>query len=88
MLSRRITLLAGISFALSSGILMAQTEDRTALPDPDVSALNHSDCPFFGPQRERFVTDALRRSGGAKETRQLSRMTQSVSAMLGYILII
>jgi hypothetical protein len=81
----RFTLFAGISLALSSGIMMAQTEERTAPSDPDVSALNHTDCPFFGPERERFVTDALRRTRGTPEPRRLSRMTEGVSAMLGFI---
>ena len=83
MSSRWLTLLAGVSLALSSGVMRAQTEDRTVPSDPDVSALNHTDCPFFGPQRERMITDAIRTAGGSRDTRMLSRLTDGVTAMMG-----
>jgi hypothetical protein len=60
--------------------MMAQTGDHTVASDPDVSALNHTDCPFFGPERERFVTGTMR--AGVKDPRRLSRITEGVTAML------
>jgi hypothetical protein len=65
--------------------MMAQTEGQTPALEPDVSALNHSDCPFFGPQRERVIADAIRDAGGSRGPRQLSRLTQDVTAMLGSV---
>jgi hypothetical protein len=41
-------------------------------------ATEHADCTFFGPQRERFVTDALIRAGGARRSRALSDITDGV----------
>jgi hypothetical protein len=84
MQSRWFTLLAGVSLALSNGIASAQTEDPKPTSDPDVSALNHTDCPFFGPQRERFLPDSLRRGNGAASSR-LSRLTEGVTAMMGFV---
>ena len=68
---------------LSAGILTAQIEDRNASADPDTFA--HLDCAFFGPLRDRYVTDALRKSGAWRDTNPLSRMTAAVSGMLGYV---
>src|SRR6516225_435508 len=84
MLSRWLTLFTGISLALSTGILIAQTDDHTS-SDPDVSTLNHSDCPFFGPQRDRYLTDAMRRNNGFRDSHLLSRTTQGVTAMMSFI---
>src|SRR5437879_7900906 len=84
MSSRWLPLLGGVVFVLSSGIAMAQTEDHNSSPDPE-GFLNHSDCPYFGPQRERYVTDALRRSGAWRESHQLSHITESVTKTLGYV---
>jgi hypothetical protein len=85
MSSRLLTICAGISLALSTGILTAQTDDRSSSSDPDVSALNHTDCPFFGPQRERFFTDTMRRNNGFRDSHLLSRNTQAVTAMMGFV---
>jgi hypothetical protein len=41
-------------------------------------ATEHADCTFFGPQRERFVTDALIRAGGGRRRRALSDITDGV----------
>jgi hypothetical protein len=78
--SRWISAITGTFFVLSSGIMVAQTETD----DPDVSAINHSDCSYFGPQRDRFLTDALRRNG-ALGSRQLSRLTAEVAAMVRHV---
>jgi hypothetical protein len=70
--------LSGGSLALItfSGILSAQIGE-TGYQDPD--------CPFFGPQRERFYTDALRRKSGIPEVHRLSATTQAVSQALGFV---
>src|SRR5258708_6390325 len=59
-----------------SGLLIGQTGE-TGYQDPD--------CPFFGPQRERFFTDALRRKSGIPEVHRLSATTQAVSQALGFV---
>ncbi len=80
----RLALLAAIQLVLSTGPLFAQTGED-AVSGPDVSTLDHADCPYFGAQRERYVTDALRRAGVAREQHTLSRLTEGVTAMLGYV---
>src|SRR5215472_578365 len=81
-LPRWIPVTGGI-LLLSSGLLRAQTEDQTSSADPNTYA--HPDCPYFGPQRERFVTDALRKAGVSPDTHKLSRTTEGVTAMLSYV---
>ena len=70
-----------------SGMLTAQT-DSNAVPslesEPQITYAE-PDCPFFGPDRERFYTDALRRQSGMALTRRLSATTDAVSTMLGYV---
>ena len=70
-----------------SGMLTAQT-DLNAVPSSDSEQqikYAEPDCPFFGPDRERFYTDALRRQSGMAPVRRLSATTDAVSTMLGYV---
>src|SRR5262249_31936916 len=46
--------------------------------------VSHPECSFFGPQRERFVREALEARGGRRSF-ALSSTTEKVSAMLGYV---
>src|SRR5438045_1399995 len=70
---RWIWFLSSISVVAFSGYLIAQQ---------DQLAVEHPECTFFGPQRERFVNDALERLGGRPKTRRLSALTgQVVRAM-------
>src|SRR5262249_38663485 len=78
---RWLALVGGVVL-LSSGTLMGQTEDRPSWSDSDPFA--HPDCPWFGPQRERSATDALRKPGGVRESHPLSLATEAVTAMLPY----
>jgi hypothetical protein len=59
-----------------AGTLYSQVSD-SGYSDPD--------CPFFGPQRERFYTDAYRRKNAIPASHRLSSTTQAVTAALGYI---
>jgi hypothetical protein len=70
---RTLLLLAG-SLALFSfsGLLAGQ---ETGYQDPD--------CPFFGPGRERFYSDAWRKKSGIPERRRLSETTRAVTEALG-----
>ena len=77
---------SGVAVFGLSGILIGQT-DPNAAPPSDSEALvkfAEPDCPFFGPDRERFYTDALRRASGMPE-RRLSATTDAVGKMLGYV---
>jgi hypothetical protein len=66
-------LFVGLAF-VASGIVAAQ---ETGYQDPD--------CPFFGPQRERFYTDAYRRASGMPAPHRLSATTTAVSAAMGFV---
>src|ERR1035441_4143660 len=63
-----------------SGMLTAQT-DLNAVPSSDSEQqikYAEPDCPFFGPDRERFYTDALRRQSGMPPVRRPSATTDGV----------
>ena len=70
---RCILLVSAIAFFTFGSNSFAQ---ETGYQDPD--------CPFFGPQRERFYTDAFRRKIGIPETHRLSEMTQQVALAVAY----
>src|SRR5690242_20386126 len=59
-----------------SGYLIAQQDQ---LP------VEHPDCTFFGPERERFVSDAMERLGGRSKTRRLSTLTDQVMRAMAVI---
>ena len=69
---RRILLVGGLSLLTFAGALCGQ---ETGYQDPD--------CPFFGPQRERFYTDAFRRTAGVAPAPRLSETTQAVMQAVG-----
>src|SRR5262249_35791268 len=48
-----------------------QQQDQDQLP------VEHPECSFFGPQRERYVTDALQKLGGGRSHR-LTALTDQV----------
>jgi hypothetical protein len=48
-------------------------------------AVEHADCPYFGPGRERFVTESVRKSLGMRPAHELTAMTAAVGKMLSYI---
>ncbi len=69
-----------VSLLAFTGSLSAQSETSDQqLP------VEHADCPYFGPQRERFVDESVRVSLGMKSSHQLSSMTTAVGNMLGYV---
>jgi hypothetical protein len=57
------------SALLFCGFLIAQDQDQLAV--------EHPECSFFGPQRERYVTDALQRLGGGR-AHNLTAVTNQV----------
>jgi len=71
---RRHLFFGGLVFLGFSALCIGQ---ETGYQDPD--------CPFFGPQRERFYTDAYRRVSGIAPARRLGETTQSVMQSLGFV---
>ena len=75
MIQPRLSLLyGGFALVTFSGLLAGQ---ETGYQDPD--------CPFFGPQRERFMTDAMRRTSGMPAAHRLSAMTEAVVQAIAYV---
>ena len=60
-----------------AGFLIAQELQQDQIP------VEHPECSYFGPQRERFVTDALQKMGGGRSRHTLSTMTEQVAHALG-----
>ncbi|MGD0776333.1 MAG: DUF1549 domain-containing protein [Candidatus Solibacter sp.] len=85
--SRWILLASGIAAFSFSGVLIGQTDAGAAPPSGSGQQIAYAepDCPFFGPDRERFFTDALRRNSGMPAVRRLSATTDAVSQALGYV---
>jgi hypothetical protein len=87
----RWPLILGLSVSVFSGILSAQTGPLTPPDESEPAKVAEPDCPFFGPQRDRYVTeelrktDALRRSGAIRSVHQLTSMTAAVNKLLGYV---
>jgi Protein of unknown function (DUF1549) len=83
---RWFLLASGIAAFSFSGMLTGQT-DPNAIPPSDSEQIKYAepDCPFFGPDRERFYTDALRRQSGMPPVRRLSATTEAVAKMMGYV---
>jgi hypothetical protein len=75
---RRIWVFCAFAALACSGYLIAQQEQ-------DQLPVEHPECTFFGPQRERYVTDALERLGGHSRTRMLSTTTEQVARSLAVI---
>ena len=84
---RWFLLASGIAAFSFSGMLIAQTDPSAVPPSESEQQIKYAepDCPFFGPDRERFFTDALRRNSGMPAVRRLSATTDAVSAMLGFV---
>jgi hypothetical protein len=51
----------------------------------DQLPVEHPECTFFGPLRERYVTDALQRLNHAPKTRALSQLTDQVVRALAVV---
>src|SRR2546426_1148219 len=83
---RWLLVLGGLSVSVFSGMLVGQTGDLTFPDESQPAKVAEPDCPFFGAQRERYVNDALRRSGAIRSSvHQLSSMTAAVNKLLGYV---
>jgi hypothetical protein len=81
-----LPVLSGVSILALIGMLSGQTPDTTASSDTNQLMVSHPECSFFGPQRERFVRQALQ-ARGRRDPRAfaLSAATEKVSAMLGFV---
>ncbi len=84
---RWILLVCGIAALNFGGTLAGQTEQgaATASDTEPQAKFAEPDCPFFGADRERYFTDALRRKSGMAPVRRLSATTNAVSKMMGFV---
>src|SRR5690349_12487130 len=70
---RLLWFLGSIALVTVTGL----SAQETGYQDPD--------CPFFGPQRERYYTDAYRRKTGVPDTHRLTANTRAVTESMGFI---
>src|ERR1044071_8583317 len=82
---RRLLLFSGFSALIFSGFLIGQQSERPARDLDQQLPVEHPECSFFGPQRERFVTDALQRLNGGRPPHKLSDMTNKVVRALAVV---
>ncbi len=83
--SRWILFASGIAALSFSGLLVGQTGQSVPSSDSEQVQNAEPDCPFFGPDRERFFTDALRRSSGMGPAHRLSATTEAAVKMMGFV---
>jgi hypothetical protein len=67
----------GLFLLIFSGFLVARAQDE--LP------VSHPECSFFGPQRDRFIPERLRRPVEQNDTHPLSAVTGQVTAMRAFV---
>jgi hypothetical protein len=69
----KLVAIAGL-LGIFSGVLLIRAQDAATGTPP-------SDCPYFGTQREAYVTQALRAAGARRPTRRpsLSSLTEQVA---------
>jgi hypothetical protein len=89
---RRVSLVLGFSTLIFSGYLLGQADNPSAsrtAQDQQLAAqdqqlpVEHPECDYFGPKRERYVTAALNAAGGqAHQSHALSATTEQVTRML------
>src|SRR5579864_7355898 len=74
-------ILGGIAVLACSGVLAGQTADAPTSGAGQLTVA-HPECDYFGSQRERYASAALRAAGGAASTHALSALTERVASML------
>ncbi len=76
MLRLKLLLPVALFLLVFSGFLLVRAQDSPATP---------ADCPYFGPQREKFAEQALQAIGARTQTGRhpLSRLTEQVTSMSG-----
>lgn len=88
---RWVSILGGASLLVSCGLLVSRAQDPVASSSPAADQeplpVEHPECTFFGPQRDKFVKAAMKARGMAPETsdHRLSDLTGRVVQMLGYV---
>jgi hypothetical protein len=82
---QRLVSFTGLSVLTFAVVLTGQRTEGVA-QEQDQLAVEHADCDFFGPQRDRFLTDAAIRAGiKLRNPRQLSSITNQVSRMVATV---
>jgi hypothetical protein len=79
---RKFQIVTAVSALVFCGFLAGQQDTRAIIPDSDQLPVEHPDCTFFGPQRERYVTDALEKMGGRTRPHDLTTLTDQVAAAI------
>jgi len=87
---RWVLLTGSIAVFSLTGLMIGQTAQDPAPQSDAVQAgaqekFAEPDCPYFGPDRARFETDASRRKSGMPPVRRLSASTEGVLQMMGFV---
>ena len=88
-----VSVLGGASLLISGELLAIRAQDPAASQNPVIAAgldqlpVEHPECTFFGPQRDKFVKAALQARGIRTQAADhgLSDLTEKVVQMLGYV---
>ena len=87
-----ISVVGGVCLLVSGGMLTSRAAQDPVTPqDPALAAdqgplpVEHPECTFFGPQRDKFVRAALKARGARTQEHGLSDLTARVVQMLGYV---
>ena len=81
---RRVSILGGISLLVTSGLLITRAQDKGVPADPQLP-VQHANCGYFGPDRDKYAQAALRATGHSSGSHVLSETTERVAQALGYV---
>ena len=91
--ARWVTVVGGGAFLLlvSGGLLVSRAQEPAPAQDPLASLdqtqlpVEHPECTFFGPQRDKFVQAAMKARGVNMASHGLSDLTEKVVQMMNYV---
>ena len=85
-----VTVLGAGCLLMSGALLVSRaqnpvTSNPLVASDPEQLPVEHPDCTFFGPERDKFVRAALQARGLGVQSHGLSDLTDRVVQTMSYV---
>jgi len=82
--ARWVPVLGGITLLVTTGLLVTHAQDQGESADTQLP-VQHANCTYFGPERQKYVQQALKAMGRSGGSHVLSETTERVAQALGYV---